>query len=80
MAQWEYCKLSYDGDSISYISYQHNGPYQVRRPYTAQLWSWCLHTLGLIGWEATGTMSTPTEQVAWYFKRELDLSNEPLQF
>lgn len=77
--QWEYCILTNNQTYLYYTLYQQKGPYTIKKPYTTALWSWCISTLGLLGWEAINTSYTSTAS-AWHFKRVFHPSNEQLQF
>ena len=78
MPQWEYCTLNNDQTYLFYTLYQQDGLHTIKKPLNDSLWSWCISTLGLIGWEATGT-TVNSVGIAWHFKRILDPSNETLQ-
>jgi hypothetical protein len=77
MVQWEYCALSNDGATITYLHFQRDGVHQQQTEMTADEWASAIAVLGDSGWEAINVndVYTPQEITIWRFKRVIHPKN-----
>jgi len=83
--QWEYCSIQYqDAGSLMYYFYGQKGSeysvlYQGSKVEKADdLTAQYVFLLGMHGWEAIQVLRRPDGMEHWYFKRQVQASNQYL--